>query len=77
MAAVCIMFPDLNGGTKKVVFNPYVDQFEMLQIKNFFNIYSQQLSSITNTTSFRIMVRFNGFNSRPIVRIHINSLVFI
>lgn len=71
MVVVCIMFPDLNGGTKKVVFNPNVDQFEMLQIKGFFNIYSQLSSNITNTTSFRIMVRFNGFTSRPIVRIPI------
>ena len=75
MAVVCIMFPDLIGGTKKVVFNPSVDQFELLQIKGFFNIYSQPSSNITNTTNFRVMVRFNGFTSRPIVRNHIQSLI--
>ena len=65
---VCMFFPDL-ALPKKVIFNPRVDQFELLQIKSFFDIYSPLTTArIGNSTDFRIQIMFNGILSKPIVR---------
>lgn len=48
---------------KKVVFNPRVDSFELLQIKGLFDV----LANLTNTTDLRMFAMSNGVISRPIV----------
>lgn len=68
---VCIFFPDLQGAPKKVVFGPTVDNFELLQVQNFLNIYYNQTnSSVTNDNNFRIQIMVNGVVSRPIVSLN-------
>lgn len=47
---------------KKVVFNPKVDNFELLQIKGLFDV----LSNITKT-DLRMIAMSNGVMSRPVV----------
>ncbi len=64
-----MFFPDMTAGPMKVVFNPVVDNFELLQVKNFLKIYINQTnSSVANNTNFRIQIMHNGIVSRPIVR---------
>eukprot|EP00347_Sterkiella_histriomuscorum_P013638 403363952 len=59
---VCLIFPDMKPVPRKVVFNPRVDNFEMLQISGLYDL----LANLT-TTDLRMFAMSNGVISRPIL----------
>jgi hypothetical protein len=69
-----VVYPDLIGGAKKVVYMPKVDQFMVLQLKGFYNLLTKEVkadrvqNSITSKLDEnRIMIMTNRHISRPIV----------
>ena len=51
---------------KKVVFNPKMDNFELLQINGFYDVTANISSG-----DQRLMAMSNGVKSKPIVKIYI------
>ena len=71
-----MVYPDLVGGAKKVVYSPKVDQFMVLQLNNVYKLMVKDVKSgqpqnaLNNKTDVnRIMIMSNKHISRPIVRI--------
>jgi hypothetical protein len=70
-----VVYPDLVGGPKKVVYMPKVDQFMVLQLKGFYNLLTKdvkvggsgQNSVIAKADDNRVMIMTNKHISRPIV----------
>ena len=72
---MCILFPDIPGGAKKIVYRPVVDKFEVLQLKGFYNLISNDSTPFNPimpklTEERRIFVMAEKNISRPIVRNH-------
>ena len=67
-----MIFPDIPGGAKKIVYRPVVDKFEVLQLKGFYNVISNPSKPFNPTMprveERRIFVMAERNISRPIVR---------
>ncbi|CDW79912.1 h aca ribonucleoprotein complex subunit 3 [Stylonychia lemnae] len=60
-AIVCIVLADQKS-PRKVVFNPRIDNFELLQVQGFFDV-----SANLTDGDFRLFAMSNGIKSRPIL----------
>ena len=70
---MCLFFSDLVGGPQKVVFNPVVDNFELLQVQGMLDIYGAQNQSLMGDSNLRIQIMNAGLVSRPVVSLHIKD----
>ena len=43
---MCVVYPDLVGGPKKVVYMPKVDQFMVLQLKGFYKLLIKDVTAV-------------------------------
>ena len=70
-----MVYPDLVGGAKKVVYMPKVDQFMVLQLKGFYKLLIKDVTAggkgqnalIPKADDNRVMIMSNKHISRPIV----------
>ena len=70
-----MVYPDLAGGPKKVVYMPKVDQFMVLQLKGFYKLMIKDVSAggkgqnavVGKADDNRVMIMTNKHISRPIV----------
>ena len=72
---MCVVYPDLVGGPKKVVYMPKVDQFMVLQLKGFYKLLIKDVTAVgkgqnavnAQADDNRVMIMSNKHISRPIV----------
>ena len=58
---LCLVFPTFNGGSRKVLFTPRVDKFEVLQIKGLYDIFKTQKDATLSAVSNGVVSRVSPF----------------
>jgi hypothetical protein len=44
-----VIFPDIPGGAKKIIYRPVVDKFEVLQLKGFYQLITNDSTPFNPT----------------------------
>ena len=76
-ATLCLVFPTFNGGSRKVLFTPRVDKFEVLQIKGLYDIFKTQKEATLSAVSNGVQSRVSPFKVNSGVAEILNLVVKI
>jgi len=60
---VCLVFDNMVGGPKKVLFRPRLDKYELLEIRGLYDIFTAE--EYAEETGFTVRALSNGVISRP------------